>query len=354
MRVIPAKAGIHRPGPPLSPGRQGWGFSFPRVGRRPMETLSKVTSFPRKRESSSSRPCTPAFAGATRVGIFIPSDGPQAHGNSFETHVIPAKAGIHRLRPPLSRGRQGWRFSFPRVGRRPMETPSKVTSFPRKRESRFLAAMHPRFRGGDKGGDFHSLGWAAGPWKLRRNSRHSRESGNPPPSAPAFAGATRVAIFIPSGGPQAHGNSVETHVIAAKAGIHRLRPPLSRGRQGWGFSFPRVGRRPMETPSKLTSFPRKRESTAFGPRFRGGDKGGDFHSLGWAAGPWKLRRNSRHSRESGNPPAWAPAFAGVTRVGIPIPSGGPQAHGNSVESHVIPAKAGIQIPRGHAPPLSRG
>jgi hypothetical protein len=33
------------------------------------------------------------------------------------------------------------------------------------------------------------------------------------------------------------------------------------------------------------SFPRKRESTGLGPRFRGGDKGGDFHFLGWAAGP---------------------------------------------------------------------
>jgi hypothetical protein len=30
--------------------------------------------------------------------------------------------------------------------------------------------------------------------------------------APAFAGATGVRIFIPSGGPQAHGNSVESHV----------------------------------------------------------------------------------------------------------------------------------------------
>jgi hypothetical protein len=34
-------------------------------------------------------------------------------------------------------------------------------------------------------------------------------------------------------------------------------------------------------------------------------------------------RKSRHSRESGNPPAWAPAYAGATRVGIFIPSGGP-------------------------------
>jgi hypothetical protein len=45
------------------------------------------------------------------------------------------------------------------------------------------------------------------------------------------------------------------------------------------------------------SFPRKRESTGLGPRFRGGDKGGDFHSLGWAAGPWKLRRKSRGEKK---------------------------------------------------------
>jgi hypothetical protein len=47
------------------------------------------------------------------------------------------------------------------------------------------------------------------------------------------------------------------------------------------------------------SFPRKacpepaegRESTGVGPRFRGGDEGGDFHSLGRAGGPSKLRRH---------------------------------------------------------------
>jgi hypothetical protein len=61
----------------------------------------------------------------------------------------------------------------------------------------------------------------------------------------------------------------------------------------------------------LASFPRKacpelaegRESTDVGPRFRRGDGGADFHSLGWAG-----------------------------------------AHGYSVEGHVIPAKAGIQLP----------
>jgi len=40
---------------------------------------------------------------------------------------------------------------------------------------------------------------------------------------------------------------------------------------------------------------------------------------------------------------WAPAFAGAMRMGIFIKLGGPQVHGNSVVSHVIPAKAGIQF-----------
>jgi len=40
---------------------------------------------------------------------------------------------------------------------------------------------------------------------------------------------------------------------------------------------------------------------------------------------------------------WAPASAGATRMGIFIKLGGPQVHGSSVESHVIPAKAGIQF-----------
>ena len=42
--------------------------------------------------------------------IFIARGGPQAHGNSLEKHVIPAKAGIHCVRdqqwPPPSRGRR--------------------------------------------------------------------------------------------------------------------------------------------------------------------------------------------------------------------------------------------------------
>jgi hypothetical protein len=37
-----------------------------------------------------------------------------------------------------------------------MKTPSKVTSFPRKRESiLFWADLEPRLRGGDDGHDFH-------------------------------------------------------------------------------------------------------------------------------------------------------------------------------------------------------
>ena len=39
------------------------------------------------------------------------------------------------------------------------------------------------------------------------------------------------------------------------------------------------------------SFPRKRKSAGVGPRFRGGDEGGDSHSLGRAGGPSKLRRH---------------------------------------------------------------
>jgi len=41
-------------------------------------------------------------------------------------------------------------------------------------------------------------------------------------------------------------------------------------------------------PSKVTSFPRKRESIDLDPRFRGGDEGQDFHVCGWATGPWTL------------------------------------------------------------------
>jgi hypothetical protein len=48
--------------------------------------------------------------------------------------------------------------------------PSKIAailSFPRKRESTFFwADVDPRLRGGDNKGDFHLLGWAAGPCTL--------------------------------------------------------------------------------------------------------------------------------------------------------------------------------------------
>ena len=49
----------------------------------------------------------------------------------------------------------------------------------------------------------------------------------------------------------------------------------------------------------------------------------------------------RHSRGGGNPPAWAPAFAGATRARIFIPWDRPQAFQYSPENHprhVIPAK----------------
>jgi hypothetical protein len=66
----------------------------------------------------------PAFAGATRMGIFIQLGGPEAHENSVESHVIPAKAGIQ------------------------------------------LSEVDPRLGGGDDGQDFHVYGWTAGPLPL--------------------------------------------------------------------------------------------------------------------------------------------------------------------------------------------
>jgi len=42
---------------------------------------------------------------------------------------------------------------------------------------------------------FHSLGWATGPWKLRRKSRHSREGGNPPDVGPRLRGDDDVCNF---------------------------------------------------------------------------------------------------------------------------------------------------------------
>ena len=48
---------------------------------------------------------------------------------------------------------------------------SKVTSFPRKRESNSPGAeVAPRFRGGDKCLDFHHYGWAARPMSTRNDS----------------------------------------------------------------------------------------------------------------------------------------------------------------------------------------
>ena len=45
--------------------------------------------------------------------------------------------------------------------------PSKVTPFPRKRESNFPGAeVDPRFRGGDECHDFHHYGWAPGSFTL--------------------------------------------------------------------------------------------------------------------------------------------------------------------------------------------
>jgi hypothetical protein len=73
--------------------------------------ITPTASFPRKRESSSSKTWTPAFAGVTG-GIFISSGGPKAHENSVESHVIPAKAGIQFFQDmdPRLRGGDGVTF----------------------------------------------------------------------------------------------------------------------------------------------------------------------------------------------------------------------------------------------------
>ena len=74
-----------------------------------------TTSFPRKRESASLGTWTPACAGVTRR-IFISSGGPNAHGNSVESHVIPAKAGIHFLPNVDPRLRGGDVLTFTSMG----------------------------------------------------------------------------------------------------------------------------------------------------------------------------------------------------------------------------------------------
>jgi hypothetical protein len=50
-----------------------------------------------------------------------------------------------------------------------------------------------------------------------------------------------VRIFIPSGGPKAHGNSVESHVIPAKAGIQFLADMEPRFRGGDVLTFIPMG-----------------------------------------------------------------------------------------------------------------
>jgi hypothetical protein len=57
------------------------------------------------------------------------------------------------------------------VARRLWAAASKVTSFPRKRESNSPGAeVDPRFRGGDECRDFHHYGWAARPMYTRSDS----------------------------------------------------------------------------------------------------------------------------------------------------------------------------------------
>jgi hypothetical protein len=57
------------------------------------------------------------------------------------------------------------------------------------------------------------------------------------PWTPACAGVTTTVIFISSGEPQAHENSLENHpisVIPAKAGTHLLVDPRLRGGDNTG------------------------------------------------------------------------------------------------------------------------
>ena len=65
--------------------------------------------------------------------------------------------------------------------------------------------------------------------------------------------------------------------------------PSANGRRGIPHCFENTQSETARfAPSKVTSFPRKRESTDLDPRFRGGDDGHHFHVGGWAAGPCTL------------------------------------------------------------------
>ena len=115
--------------------------------------------------------CTLATRGTPRMEILDHARSKITRDASF-----PRKRESTRRGSPIARGRRG--FSIPGVGQRPMKTRSKITrhaSFPRKRESTFSwtdvdprpsASSGQALRGGDENGDFHLLGWAAGPWAL--------------------------------------------------------------------------------------------------------------------------------------------------------------------------------------------
>ena len=88
-------------------------------------------------------------------------------------------------------------------------------------------------------------------------------------------------IFIPSGGPKAHGNSPENH------------PPLDIVQARHGVPLRENGE-------------------------------GDFHSLGWAEGPWALGADARRFQIVGNGPHaeeshlrldWAPKGSEVVKEG---------------------------------------
>ena len=105
--------------------------------------------------------------GATHASLRV-DDGQFALGlesaNLSKNRRPPARAG-RRSALHLLANAEILRFALLKI------TPCQ--SFPRKRESsRMWTELDPRLRGGDNTGDFHLLGWAAGPSILSRNSTH--------------------------------------------------------------------------------------------------------------------------------------------------------------------------------------
>jgi hypothetical protein len=115
---------------------------------QPVRDDWRQLSVPRERQDGENPPCSLSFRGAAAG----------AEGREGGISQLPC---FQSEIPPLRSAR------------------SKITrglSFPRKRESSSMwTGLDPRpsassgqaFRGGDNTGDFHLLGWAAGPWTLR-------------------------------------------------------------------------------------------------------------------------------------------------------------------------------------------